>query len=342
MAQFNRWSVLKLFEVLLVAACLVFKRVTDDEASRVFLYLQKISREWSLLNNITWSRVGAAVADVTYGGYLIITGALFVGHIVGELPTTRRVTEYILLGVGTVLFIVMGSLSFAALDSVPPSLVDNAAIVGTLSLVVAGLFLLDMGGPKKRTARSQQPKQKKNVVVPRGSITKQVIEIERDKDKEQKGQKESTKPEEIQFKKVEKGVKIEKDKNGTNGMTAIEMQNTNSSNKGYQRMREDSFRRFGIYGQDVTDEGSTEAEDMEIPPHVGEHSPVWSNIRRGEYGKYDIVNPKFVLRRSDRRQEEIRPPSSPGDPGYVQYTAQHWGEGGTRTPRPSPTEPTEV
>lgn len=88
--------------------CLTFKRVTDDEASRVFLYLQKLSREWSLLNNITWSRVGAALGDATYGGYFIITFALFMGRLFGELPTRKRIVEYIFLGLGTILFVVLG------------------------------------------------------------------------------------------------------------------------------------------------------------------------------------------------------------------------------------------
>lgn len=88
--------------------CLTYKRVTDDEASRVFVYLRRISREWSLLNNITWSRVGAALGDATYGGYLIITFALFIGRLCGELPTRKRITEYILLSLGTILFVVLG------------------------------------------------------------------------------------------------------------------------------------------------------------------------------------------------------------------------------------------
>lgn len=99
---------LYIFLQILVLVCLIFKRVTDDEASRVFLYLQKISREWSLLNNITWSRVGAALADTTYGGYFIITFALFIGRLFGELPTRKRIAEYILLGLGTILFVVLG------------------------------------------------------------------------------------------------------------------------------------------------------------------------------------------------------------------------------------------
>lgn len=92
-------------------ACLIFKRVTDDEALRLFLYLQKISREWSLLNNITWDRIGSAVADTTYGGYIIITGSLFIGRLIGELPTEKRITELVLLGIGTILFIVLGNKS---------------------------------------------------------------------------------------------------------------------------------------------------------------------------------------------------------------------------------------
>ncbi|CAH1161481.1 unnamed protein product [Phyllotreta striolata] len=326
MAQFNRWTFIKLLEVILVLVCVIFKRVTDDESSRVFLYLQKLSREWHLLNNITWSRVGAAVADTAYGGYLIITGALFFAHLFGELPTTTRIFEYIVLGIGTILFIVLGSLSFAAIDSVPHNLIDNAAIVGTVSLVVAALFLLDIGGPKRRTPKQTAAKLKK----PPDSkvITKQVYEAE----KRKKDERKASAPE-MQF------VPKKAEKNERNGVTTMEMQTMN--NGGYQRMhdsRDDSFRRFGIYGQDVTDEGATtDAEDIEMPPKMEPHSPIWSNIRKGQYGKSDIVNPKLMLQRSDF-PEDFRPPSSPGDPGYVQYTAQHWGQSGARTPRHSPTQ----
>lgn len=51
-----------------------------------------------------------------------------------------------------VVFGVMGSMIYTVLDSVDPELVDNTAILGTLSLVTALLFLLDalLGGRKKR------------------------------------------------------------------------------------------------------------------------------------------------------------------------------------------------
>lgn len=45
-----------------------------------------------------------------------------------------------------------------------------------------------------------------------------------------------------------------------------------------------------------------------------------------------------MLPKQQHHDEDFRPPSRPGDPGYVQYTAQHWGESDTKTPRHSPTE----
>lgn len=74
----------------------------------MFLYLQKISREWSLLNNVTWDKLGAAVADAIYGGYVIIVITLLFGKIFGELPTTKRIMEMIFLGVGALLYIILG------------------------------------------------------------------------------------------------------------------------------------------------------------------------------------------------------------------------------------------
>lgn len=75
-----------------------------------------------------------------------------------------------------------GSLSFAALDSVPHDLVDNAAIVGTVSLATAGLFLLDMGGPKakKKSVEDKMKKKKNSESSHRKSITQQVYDIERE------------------------------------------------------------------------------------------------------------------------------------------------------------------
>ncbi|CAH1973780.1 unnamed protein product [Acanthoscelides obtectus] len=290
-AHFDRWTFLKLIEVVLVVVCLIFKRVTDDEASRLFLYLQKLSRQWSLLNNVTWSRVGAAVADATYGGYLIITAALFIGRLAGELPTKNRITEYILLGVGAVLFIALGSLSYAALDSVPPDLVDNAAVVGTVSLVTAGLFLLDMAGPKaKKPTEPTQTKTKRIInlaLMEPKRIPRPTFDVERETERSERTQIETV------------------DSRGGNGMKNGGVSNGNAKNgksredvevrkngKGYHQMKDDIPKRFGIYGKDVTDGFGSETddtEDLRIPPAMESHSPVWSNIRKGRHPMGDGI-----------------------------------------------------
>lgn len=82
--------------------------MTDEEAARLFLYLQKMSREWSLLNNVTWGRIGAALGDAAYGGYVIITIALLIGKLAGELPTAKRAAEITFLLIGATLFIILG------------------------------------------------------------------------------------------------------------------------------------------------------------------------------------------------------------------------------------------
>ncbi|XP_066153405.1 uncharacterized protein [Euwallacea fornicatus] len=174
MERCDRWTILRIIEVILVVACLIFKRVTDDEARSLFYYLQKRSREWGWLNNITWDRVGSSVADATFGGYTIITIALLFGKIFGELPTRKRVMEWTFLFVGAVLFITIGSLAFASIESIPRDLIDNAAIMGTLALVTGALFLLDMGSPKKR--KSSPPAQIQQVQTETIEIKKKLQE----------------------------------------------------------------------------------------------------------------------------------------------------------------------
>lgn len=74
----------------LCVACLIYKWWTDYEASRLFFLLEKQSREWPLLNNVTWNQSGSWFADVTFGGYTIICIALFIAHLIGELKSTRK------------------------------------------------------------------------------------------------------------------------------------------------------------------------------------------------------------------------------------------------------------
>lgn len=84
------------------------KKITDDEESRLFLYLQKLSREWPYLNSVTWDTIGSAVADAIYGGFVIITAGMVLGRAFKELPSKKRVMERFFLGIGAILFIVLG------------------------------------------------------------------------------------------------------------------------------------------------------------------------------------------------------------------------------------------
>ncbi|CAK1547443.1 unnamed protein product [Leptosia nina] len=152
MAVFNKWVALKIIEFLFCVACLVAKRVSTDDEARLALLLQKLSREWSLLNSITWDGSGSAFADATYGGYVIITFGLIFGRVFQEIPRGRRILEGILLGFGLLFFLVLGGLELASLDAIPDTLTVNAAVLGALSLAVAALFLLDLMGPRVYTA----------------------------------------------------------------------------------------------------------------------------------------------------------------------------------------------
>lgn len=49
-----------------------------------------------------------------------------------------------MLGLGVILFGIVGALSMASIDSVPVDLIDNAAVLGTLCLVTALVFIADM------------------------------------------------------------------------------------------------------------------------------------------------------------------------------------------------------
>ncbi|XP_013143285.1 PREDICTED: uncharacterized protein LOC106107124 [Papilio polytes] len=144
----DKWVALKIVEFVFCVACLVTKRVSSDDEARLALLLQKLSREWSLLTSVTWDSVGGAFADAVYGGYVIITFGLILARVFQEIPRGRRILEGIFLGFGLLFFLILGGLELASLDSIPRNLVVNASVLGSFSLVVAALFLLDLMGPR--------------------------------------------------------------------------------------------------------------------------------------------------------------------------------------------------
>ncbi|XP_071444695.1 uncharacterized protein [Hetaerina americana] len=145
----------KVLELILAVICITFKQVTDDEGTRLQIILRKLSEEWPLLNSITWDEHGSSLADVTYGGYVIICAGLLAGQIAGELK--YPVMECFFLGLGVILYSALGGLELASLELLRPELVDNAAILGCLSLLMALIFIFDLiAGTKRRKQQNQK------------------------------------------------------------------------------------------------------------------------------------------------------------------------------------------
>lgn len=60
--------------------------------------------------------------------------------------------EIFFLGLGVILFGIVGALSLASIENVPEDLIDNAAVFGALCLLTALVFIADllMSTPKKK------------------------------------------------------------------------------------------------------------------------------------------------------------------------------------------------
>ncbi|XP_031632508.1 putative cyclin-dependent serine/threonine-protein kinase DDB_G0272797/DDB_G0274007 isoform X2 [Contarinia nasturtii] len=140
---------IKIIELLGCIACFVTKVITDLESRRVFLRNQKYSREWSLLHNITWSSAGNTFANITYGGFSLITTLMLISRCI-DANTRPSLIEKIFLIVGMLCFFAMGGIVLAAFDQVPWELHDNSIILGCLSFFVALVMLYDLSDPMAR------------------------------------------------------------------------------------------------------------------------------------------------------------------------------------------------
>lgn len=167
-------------------------------------------------------------------------------------------------------------MEFASLDAVPARLIDNAAVLGSLSLVTALLFLLDLGGPRARKKSTQSQtvnkvtdKQTEVSAPQNGDIGEKPI------------LKTNVKYIEVQEKRKDALKKPEKEKNGQKSMQ-----------NGYKKMKENpSGRRFDIYGKDVDLYGRDSETDAETRSEAERQSPVWSNVRKGnnDYNSNDLL-----------------------------------------------------
>jgi len=57
-------------------AALIVKRLSDKHSERVFVLNKKQSREWTLLNNISWSKESDDFSTLTFVGYTFISAVL--------------------------------------------------------------------------------------------------------------------------------------------------------------------------------------------------------------------------------------------------------------------------
>lgn len=73
------------------------------------------------------------------------------------LSSPIKIQELFLLGLGVILFGIVGALSLASIDSVPEDLVDNAAVLGALCLLTALVFIGDllMSPPRKKDKQDE-------------------------------------------------------------------------------------------------------------------------------------------------------------------------------------------
>lgn len=191
------------------------------------------------------------------------------------------------------------------MDSIPPDLLDNAAVLGSLSILTGVLFIIDLGAPRLKDSTKQSQTSAHLQLRPLELPPLQGI---------QNG--------------VQIGTRSGHHDSTINGHTqnGIGKQQPTYNNKNQQRKQKS--KRFDIFGHD-------KEEDLtELPMEMERHSPVQSKVQRPLYGHIDNVSPTYL-----RFQNDIEaPPSTPADPGYVQYTAKRWGQPSQKTPRSSPTE----
>lgn len=72
------------------AICLIYKRVSDDEARRLELRRERVSQEWPLFTVVTIGSDASVATNVAYGAYILVCTGLLLGHVTGELDYGKR------------------------------------------------------------------------------------------------------------------------------------------------------------------------------------------------------------------------------------------------------------
>ncbi|XP_016991163.1 uncharacterized protein LOC108053093 [Drosophila rhopaloa] len=133
----------KVLQLIATVAALIVKRLSDKHSERVFVINKKQSREWTLLNNISWSKEGDDFSTLTFLGYTFISAVLLLTRII-ETTSNYGTCEIILLTCGVLFFTIEGLLIFFSVEQLSEDLLIFAYSLGTLSFICAALFALDL------------------------------------------------------------------------------------------------------------------------------------------------------------------------------------------------------
>ncbi|XP_033154928.1 uncharacterized protein LOC117137540 [Drosophila mauritiana] len=133
----------KVLQLIATVAALIVKRLSDKHSERVFAINKKQSREWTLLNSISWSKEGDDFGTLTFVGYTFIAAVLLLTRIIGG-TSNYGTCEIILLTCGVLFFTIEGLLIFFTVEQLSEDLLVFAYALGALCFVCAALFALDL------------------------------------------------------------------------------------------------------------------------------------------------------------------------------------------------------
>ncbi|XP_017018461.1 uncharacterized protein [Drosophila kikkawai] len=124
-------------------AALIVKRLSDKHSERVFFSNKKQSREWTLLNSISWTKESDDFGTLTFVGYTFIAAVLLLTRIIDQ-TSNYGTCEIVLLTCGVLFFTIEGLLIFFTVEQLPQDLLVYAYSLGGLCFICAALFTLDL------------------------------------------------------------------------------------------------------------------------------------------------------------------------------------------------------
>ncbi|KAI9577770.1 uncharacterized protein LOC119641278 isoform X2 [Glossina fuscipes] len=141
----------KVMQLIICVAALIYKKLTDNKARMIFLRNRKTSNEWNLLQNVTWSQEGSDFSIFAYAGYTYIIAVCLLARLM-NLHKKASTTDILLMRFGVIIFLLQGILVFYSVEYVPDEIRLNALILGSLSFLTCGLFLLEDCLTEKETS----------------------------------------------------------------------------------------------------------------------------------------------------------------------------------------------